>query len=85
MNKEIDITKKDYPTMIINGVEYKAFKDRWDYYEILAVADLQNSKRQITMQFTRGPHGRSSGVLLPNDSIDIVDGIVIDATPTNSS
>ena len=83
--EKVSQSKENYSiSIIINGREYRLFVNELSYDDILAFTDF-SSDRHVTVQYTGGSGKKHSGTVLPNQSISITDGMVIDAVPTGVS
>lgn len=66
--------------IIINGHIQTILSGKYGFYEICLISSAVS--RYATVQYSRGVNN-SSGVLLPDQSVEVVDGMTFDIVVTN--
>jgi hypothetical protein len=70
-------------TIFVNGDKALNVSDVLTYEEIVTLATKgEQTPGQLTVQYTRGGGDKSSGTLLPGQSVAVRDGMVFDAVFT---
>jgi len=75
-------------TIYINGTPKQAEKGKLSFAQIVALAFSSpptGEKVQFSIQYTRGHSEKSKGTLVEGQSVEIIEGMEIDVTPTNRS
>jgi hypothetical protein len=74
-------------TIVVNGTQKTVQKDRYTFDEIVKLAYEQppyGDNTLFSITYRRG-HGNKEGVLDPGKSIELVNGMIFDVTPTDKS
>ncbi len=74
-------------TIVVNGTAHEVEKGRISYADVVALAfPTPSTDPNIIYSVTyRHGHGSAKGILSEGDSVEVVDGLIFNVTPTTKS
>lgn len=79
---------KKLVTIIVNGTQHEWPKGKITYAEVVTLDVPDYAKHpEITysVKYTKGPHGKPEGILVPGASVEVHEGMVFSVTRTGQS